>query len=154
MQLTDGRDPDENADGSLTNSRSQPATTLNGDSADEFMLAGWRVRPLQNRLSSAAGEIVLEPKAMDVLVALAAARGQTVSREDLLNLVWPNVFVADDSLHRAVSRLRRALSQHRELSEAVITVPRRGYRLNTELLAVPLERILNNPSRNRRERRS
>lgn len=135
MDLTDPRQPDEKADVSLTNGRPAFSSALRSGQTEEFMLAGWRVRPLQNRLSSNAGEIVLEPKAMDVLVRLAVAGGETVSREDLLSSVWPDVFVTDDSLHRAVSRLRRALSAHPELSDVVITVPKRGYRLHAGLLA-------------------
>ena len=98
------------------------------------MLAGWRVLERQNRLVKGPAEIALEPKAADVLVALATAEGKTRSRDELMAAVWPNVIVTDDSLHRAVSRLRRALAPYPELKDAVLTVPKRGYRLDWEAL--------------------
>lgn len=98
------------------------------------MLAGWRVLERQNRLVKDSAEIALEPKAADVLVALARAEGSTRSRDELMAAVWPNVIVTDDSLHRAVSRLRRALAPYPELKDAVLTVPKRGYRLDWEAL--------------------
>src|SRR5689334_6395694 len=59
----------------------------------ELLLAGWRVQPGLNRLTSPGGALhQLEPKAMDVLVALTAARGEVVTREQLIERVWGGGF--------------------------------------------------------------
>lgn len=97
---------------------------------ESLSLAGWTILPLQNRLIGEDKEVALEPKAMDVLVQLALARGATLSRDELMDAVWPGVIVADDSVHRAISKLRRALADCPALKEAVVTVPKRGYRLD------------------------
>jgi Tol biopolymer transport system component/DNA-binding winged helix-turn-helix (wHTH) protein len=97
-------------------------------------IGGWSVLRSQNRVVRGEEEIVLEPKVMDLLLRLAAAEGETVSRDDLLSAVWPGVYVADDSLYRAVSLLRRAFEDYPELSDSIVTVPRRGYRFAAPLV--------------------
>jgi DNA-binding winged helix-turn-helix (wHTH) protein len=44
---------------------------------------------------------------MQVLVLLAAHAGQVVAKERLIQTVWPDAFVTDDVLTRAISELRR-----------------------------------------------
>ena len=46
---------------------------------------------------------------MDVLVCLARTPGQVVSREALIDAVWPEVFISESVLTRAIAGLRRAL---------------------------------------------
>ena len=116
------------------NGRLDPSRPPETTAVEDFSLAGWVILRLQNRLVRDGKEIVLEPKAMDVLVQLALARGATLSRDELMDAVWPGVIVTDDSLHRAVSRLRRALAGDPALKDAVVTVPKRGYRLDWERL--------------------
>jgi Tol biopolymer transport system component/DNA-binding winged helix-turn-helix (wHTH) protein len=145
VPLNVGSDPDGCSGPSPTSSQSSPEPPSDEAVTQDFALAGWRVHISQNRLSKDNHEITLEPKAMDVLVSLATAHGESVSRESLLETVWPHVCVADDSLHRAVSRLRRALAQSDELSNVVITVPRRGYRLDPELLSFALTKEPDRP---------
>ena len=77
---------------------------------------------------------------MDVLVVLAENAGHVVLREDLLARLWPNLVVTDDALSRCLYELRRQLSHAGgdERYKAMLeTVPKRGYRLNGEVM--PLE---------------
>jgi TolB-like protein len=67
-------------------------------------------------------------QAFDILCQLAAARGEVVTKEELLSRVWPNVTVADGSVHVHVSALRKALEGSNG-STHIVTVPSRGYRL-------------------------
>jgi Tol biopolymer transport system component/DNA-binding winged helix-turn-helix (wHTH) protein len=119
------------------NGRCGPSRPSEIAQTGNLSLAGWQILRLQNRLVKDDKEVVLEPKAMDVLVQLALAGGATLSRDELMDAVWPEVIVSDDSLHRAVSRLRRALAPHPELKDAVLTVPKRGYRLDRDRLQPP-----------------
>jgi adenylate cyclase len=73
-------------------------------------------------------EQTLEPKVMQVLVALARGRGGTVTRDDIMRDCWSGVVVGEDSLNRAITRLRR-LAQDSAGSFELETVPRVGYRL-------------------------
>ena len=70
------------------------------------------------------GEIALRPKTAEVLRRLAQQAGQVVSREELMETVWPGVFVSDDSITQCVGEIRRALGGDAHLLR---TLPKRGY---------------------------
>jgi len=66
---------------------------------------------------------------MDVLVCLAEHAGAPVSKEELLQTVWPNTYVTNDVLKGAISDLRRALDDNARQPRVIETIPKRGYRL-------------------------
>jgi TolB-like protein len=66
---------------------------------------------------------------MDVLLALAARPGELVSRQTLLDEVWSDVVVLDDTLTKAVQVLRGHLDDKPGNPEFIRTVPRKGYEL-------------------------
>ncbi len=76
----------------------------------------------------------LRPKTFDLLVALANRPGQVLSKEQLMQAVWPGVIVTDDSLTQCVHELRRALGAPG--AGLLRTVPRRGYRFDAEPVAL------------------
>jgi adenylate cyclase len=67
--------------------------------------------------------------ALDILCALAEAKGEIVSKDDLIARLWPGRIVEEGNLHVHVSELRRALDDQGEGHSHVVTVPGRGYRL-------------------------
>src|SRR6266849_3813264 len=69
----------------------------------------------------------LESKPLDILLQLLLHAGEVVTKEELLESVWPDVMVVDGSLATAVSKLRKAMGD--EDHPAIVTVPRVGYRL-------------------------
>ena len=71
----------------------------------------------------------LEPKVMSVLVCLAELPGQTVSKEKLLQTTWPETFVSEDVLVRAVGELRRVFEDNAKEPRVIQTIAKRGYRL-------------------------
>jgi len=73
----------------------------------------------------------VEAKPLDVLHQLLLHAGEVVTKDELLDAVWPGLVVVDSSLATAVSKLRRALGDE----SVVVTLPRVGYRL-----AVPVQR--------------
>ena len=89
----------------------------------------WMVEPDLNQLSAQGKAVKIEPKAMAVLVCLANHAGRVVSRETLLEEVWPGVVVGDDSLTQVVIKLRRALGDDPDRPAYIQTVMKRGYRL-------------------------
>jgi TolB-like protein/tetratricopeptide (TPR) repeat protein len=62
-------------------------------------------------------------RAFQLLEALAQRRGRVVSKDELLELVWPGMVVEENTLQVHVSALRRLLG-----SDTIVTVPARGYR--------------------------
>jgi TolB-like protein/DNA-binding winged helix-turn-helix (wHTH) protein len=88
-----------------------------------------QVEPSLNSVTGPAGTVRLEPKVMQVLVLLAAHAGQVVAKERLMATVWPDAFVTDDVLTRAISELRRVFGDDAKESRFIQTIPKSGYRL-------------------------
>lgn len=72
---------------------------------------------------------VVEPRVMQVLVALAQAKGATVSRDDLTRTCWEGRVVGEDSINRVISRLRRVAEGIGGGRFRIETVTKVGYRL-------------------------
>src|SRR5262245_32560200 len=81
-------------------------------------------------------EIVVEPLVFDVLADLVRNRDRVVTKEELLERVWPDALVTDASLQRVVSLARSALRSG-GMEEAIKTFPRRGYRFSAEITEKP-----------------
>jgi len=72
------------------------------------------------------GRVVpLRPKTFALLTYLAKHPGRLLTRDELIQAVWRDVIVTDDSLVQCISELRVALGDHRQ--KMIRTVPRRGY---------------------------
>ena len=70
----------------------------------------------------------LSPKAFDVLEILVARRPNVVSKDVLLDEVWPDKVVEEANLAIVVGEIRKALGDDPRSPSIVLTVPRRGYR--------------------------
>src|SRR5215831_9218672 len=66
---------------------------------------------------------------LGILCALAEAKGEIVSKAELMARLWPGRVVEEGNLHVHVSALRKALEEHDGGHSLVATVPGRGYRL-------------------------
>jgi DNA-binding winged helix-turn-helix (wHTH) protein/TolB-like protein/Tfp pilus assembly protein PilF len=95
----------------------------------EFLVGDCAVRPDTNEIVRDGEMQHLEPKSMEILAYLIARPGEAVSREELLDQVWPDVHVGDDSLTAAIIKIRRALADDARDPQYVETIPKRGYRL-------------------------
>jgi non-specific serine/threonine protein kinase len=81
------------------------------------------------------------PRAFNLLVALAERAGKLVSKDELLDLVWPNLVVEENNLQVQVSALRKILG-----ADAIATVPGHGYRFTLDLTREVVEPALLAPS--------
>lgn len=80
------------------------------------------------------GHVVpLPPRALGVLTALLATPGVVVSKQSLMDAVWPGTFVTDSSLLEAIGLLRDALGDDRRHPTYIQTAHRRGYRFIGEI---------------------
>ena len=78
-------------------------------------------------LRDATGQLVpLRAQSADVLAHLVSNGGNLVSKSDMMEKVWPDTFVTDDSLVKCISDIRKALGEDGRL---LVTLPKRGYRL-------------------------
>lgn len=85
------------------------------DPADRLLLL--RGRPLR-----------LTPKTFDLLVVLIRHRGRLMTKDRLMDMVWPKVFVAEINLSVNISTLRKLLRRSRDGRTFIETAPTRGYR--------------------------
>jgi len=74
--------------------------------------------------------VPLPPKDLEILVVLVERAGHIVSKEELLEKVWPGVFVEEGNLSRYVFNLRQALGDGIDGQRYIETISRRGYRFN------------------------
>jgi len=95
--------------------------------AADFTLGAATIRPSRREIFRKGAVETLEPRVMQILVALAEANGATLSRDDLIERCWDGLAVTDDAITQAVTKLRKALAEIQGVS--VETVPRVGYRL-------------------------
>ncbi len=92
-----------------------------------WRFADFEFDELRRELRVKSKPVDLEAKPLEILLQLLLHAGEVVTKEELLDSVWPDVLVVDGSLATAVSKLRRAMGD--EEHPAVVTVPRVGYRL-------------------------
>jgi eukaryotic-like serine/threonine-protein kinase len=80
----------------------------------------------------------LQDQPFRVLMMLTERPGETITREQLQDRIWGQTFVDfDQSLNKAVNRVREALNDNAGTPQYVETVPRRGYRFIAPVVAVP-----------------
>src|SRR6185503_5797978 len=76
-------------------------------------------------------EIKLRPKSFETLRYLVENSGRLISKNELIEAVWPDTSVTDDSLVQCLIDVRRALGENGQ--QIVKTVPRRGYIFKAEV---------------------
>lgn len=101
--------------------------------AANFYMGKWQVYPDDCCISEGTVRIKLEPKAMDLLVVLAKAGGQLVSRDEIFSTVWKNQIIADHAVYNLIANLRKILEEDPHKPSYIITVPKKGYRLGEQV---------------------
>jgi Tol biopolymer transport system component/DNA-binding winged helix-turn-helix (wHTH) protein len=75
----------------------------------------------------------ITPKAQQVLMVLVAHHGRVVSREALIEWVWPDTLPTDDVLTQAIAQLRKAFCDDRDAPRYLETIAKGGYRLLADI---------------------
>src|SRR5215813_9836489 len=70
----------------------------------------------------------LPPKVFDTLLVLVENSGRVVSKDELMQSLWPETFVEESNLTQNISQLRRALGDGAAEAQYIETIPKRGYR--------------------------
>ncbi|WP_372382680.1 winged helix-turn-helix domain-containing protein [Xanthomonas sp. NCPPB 1068] len=107
--------------------RSERVTQLG--SVPRFRLGPLLVEPERLALIDDGRTITLEPRMMEVLIALAERAGEVVSAEQLLIEVWHGSFYGDNPVHKTIAQLRRKLGDDSRQPRFIETIRKRGYRL-------------------------
>jgi TolB-like protein/Tfp pilus assembly protein PilF len=97
--------------------------------SDGFAFGSFRLDLHQRRLFGNGVPLELKSKAFDILCVLACARGELVTKDELMAKVWPGLVVEENNIQVHVSALRKTLGEQRGSPVHLVTVPGRGYRL-------------------------
>jgi len=93
-----------------------------------YRFGRFELNPATRQLLADGEPLTLGARAFDVLVALVERRERLVTKDELLELVWPGLVVEENNLQVQISGLRKALGPH-----AIATIPGRGYRFAAKL---------------------
>ena len=102
----------------------------------EYEFGPFRVDVARRALYREGEYIALTPKAAEILVLLLEEAGRVVTKEQLLERVWPGVVVEEGAIANNVSALRKALDPGFNGEAPIATVARRGYRLTVDVRRV------------------
>ena len=116
---------------------------------NEYRFGRFAVQPAERRLLAENQCIPVGSRAFDVLVALIGRAGHLVTKEELIERVWPNLVIEENNLQVQVSALRKILGP-----ETIATIPGRGYRFTVALKSSepetfppsPADQILERPA--------
>ncbi len=97
-------------------------------STGEFEFGAFRLDARSGMLFRAGGHVVMPPKVTELLVALVQAEGRVLTREELLQQLWPDTVVEQGSLTSHISLLRKTLGESPKAQNFIETLPKRGYR--------------------------
>jgi DNA-binding winged helix-turn-helix (wHTH) protein/TolB-like protein len=88
----------------------------------------FRLDPGQHLLLREGKPISLSPKAFELLLVLIQSGGRLLTKDDLMQRLWPDSFVEEANLTVNISALRKSLGDSLDGQEFIETVPKHGYR--------------------------
>ena len=96
----------------------------------------FRCDPREHLLLCDGKPVSLSPKSFEILLALIRSNGQLVTKDELMQQVWPDSFVEEANLTVNISALRKVLGEGPGGPHYIETVPKRGYRFIAEVAVV------------------
>lgn len=130
--------------------RKTSASTASSRTANRiYKFGSFSFNEAEQQLLRNGEPIPLPPKAFDVLLVLIQNRGCLVTKEKLLEDVWPDAFVEEANLTVNVANLRKTLDEGDGKLQCIETVPKRGYRF-----VAPVSEVTYEPARQREDSQS
>ena len=93
-----------------------------------YQFGKFRCDPREHLLLRDGKPVSLSPKSFEILIALIQSNGRLLTKDELMQLVWPDSFVEEANLTVNISALRKALGETPGGQQYIETVPKRGYR--------------------------
>src|SRR5215467_12970187 len=97
----------------------------------------FRVDPEKELLLRGDETVPLTPKTFQILLVLMRHSKEVVTKDALMQMVWPDTFVEEANLSRNIFLLRKALGESPQDHQYIVTVPGRGYRFAEDVRLVP-----------------
>ncbi len=105
----------------------------NGAANGRLYFEDFEVDSLKRTLLRNGRPVPLNPKAFDLLLTLVEHSGETLSKQNLLDLVWAEQFVEEKNLTVHVAALRKALGEGKNEHRFIVTVPGNGYKFVADM---------------------
>lgn len=103
----------------------------------QYEVGPFRVDPVRRRLLRDDVPVALTPKVFELLLAFVEHPGELLAKDDLLQILWPDVAVEENNLTHSIAKLRRALGDDIRERRFIVTVPGQGYRFVGAVRALP-----------------
>lgn len=100
----------------------------NGNVRKVLEFERFRFYPSERLLESGGKRVRLTPRLTDLLILMLDHRGELVTKEMILQSLWPNSFVEENNINQAVSALRKTLARSAASVQFIETVPKLGFR--------------------------
>jgi Tol biopolymer transport system component/DNA-binding winged helix-turn-helix (wHTH) protein len=107
-----------------------------------YEFEGFRLNPAERLLARYGTLVPLAPKAFEMLVVLVSNSGRLLTKDELMQAVWPDTVVEENNLDKTISALRKALDWNDSECKLIETVRGHGYRFIapvTEIVEVQLQ---------------
>jgi DNA-binding winged helix-turn-helix (wHTH) protein len=98
----------------------------------QYEVGPFRVDPVRRRLYNGDVPVSLTPKVFGPLLAFVERPGTLLSKDDLLQLLWPDVAVEENNLTHCIAKLRRALGDDIRERRFIVTCRVRGIALSPQ----------------------
>ena len=98
----------------------------NASTPEVYLFGPYQLDTRERVLLSGGQTVPLSPKAIETLIVLVRRHGRLVTKEELLQAVWPDTFIEEGILAQNILTLRKTLQN----PDWIETVPRRGYRFS------------------------
>jgi len=105
---------------------------MNGQQKDSYEFCGYRLTPSEHLLAKDGSPVMLSPKAFEILVLFVENPGELITKQDIMQSVWPESFVEESNIQVHISAIRKALGS----PQLIETVPRKGYRFADEVKVI------------------
>lgn len=97
-------------------------------SPKSFAFGPFLLQPERQLLLRDGRAVRIGGRAFDILTMLASRPGQLIGKHELIEIVWPSLFVDESNLKANMAMLRRALGESHAEPRYIATVIGRGYR--------------------------
>src|SRR5262245_30789610 len=99
-----------------------------------YTFGGFRLDALEHLLYKQDGEVVpLKPKVIETLELLVRERGRLITKDELMERLWPDTVVEESNLSQNIYLLRKVLDADGGGASYIETVPKRGYRFTADV---------------------
>jgi DNA-binding winged helix-turn-helix (wHTH) protein/TolB-like protein len=108
-------------------------TTRKPEPRSSYEFGPFVLDTVQHALLKQGKPVDITPKAYDTLLLLVQNCGRMLSKEELMQTLWPDSFVEESNLTQQVFMIRKVLGESASEGRYIVTVPGRGYRFNADV---------------------